>query len=48
MPIPTPSPPPAAAATAVSLPRDVVNAPEVKAAIARRSAERGDDADRTA
>jgi hypothetical protein len=44
MPIPTPPP----AATAVSLPRDVVNAPEVKAAIARRSAERGDDADRAA
>lgn len=52
MPIPTPSPstnpsaPPAA--TAVYLPRDVVNAPEVKAAIARRSAERGDDADMAA
>ncbi|PLC02035.1 hypothetical protein CY658_28935 [Variovorax sp. RO1] len=52
MPIPTsppstsPSAPPAA--TAVYLPRDVVNAPEVKAAIARRSAERGDDADMAA
>jgi hypothetical protein len=37
-----------AAATAVYLPRDVVNAPDVKAAIARRSAGRGDDADMTA
>lgn len=56
MPIPTPppsthpsaSPAATAAATAVYLPRDVVNAPEVKAAIARRSAERGDDADMAA
>lgn len=53
MPIPPPStnpspPATAAATTAVYLPRDVVNAPEVKAAIARRSAERGDDADMAA
>ena len=39
---------PASSAAAVYLPRDVVNAPEVKAAIARRSTERGDDADMAA
>lgn len=41
-PVADPAPP------AAYLPRDVVNAPEVKAAIARRSIERGDDADMAA
>ena len=40
-PAPTASPSP----TTAYLPRDVVNAPEVKAAITRRSTERGDDSD---
>ncbi|WP_269759365.1 hypothetical protein [Variovorax sp. E3] len=44
MPI-APTPP---AGPAAYLPRDVLNAPEVKAAIARRSTERGDDADMAA
>jgi len=53
MPVPppstvAPSSSTATAASAVYLPRDVVNAPEVKASIARRSAERGDDTDMTA
>lgn len=45
-----PLPPPTASSpsTAAYLPRDVLNAPEVKAAIARRSSERGDDADMAA
>lgn len=50
MPLQQPTAPPASSATdtaaaEVYLPRDVVNAPAVKAAIVRRSTERGDDAD---
>ena len=48
LPSPTASPSATAGAAAAYLPRDVVNAPEVKAAIARRSTERGDDADMAA
>lgn len=49
MPIPPTPPQPASShAASVYQPRDVLNAPEVKAAIVRRSTERGDDADMTA